>query len=622
MSAPFPQIRLGSGNIEKITAFLETELRAASEANQAHLAELRIDDDMYDGVPKPKTFPWPGAANVRIPIGRITSDALAARYVNTLEAPEPRLWAVRDQTGLGLEEAKGFESFMEAVALEETEMDMHRVNVEALFPMARRGYATLKVNYVHETRRNVFYDRDQTPVDFEETVFDTVRPEAIPAEDILLPADARTLETARWKAHILRRTEADIRSRESSGRWNSDTFKSVKGHPAASATSESHREDTARQGIDSDSVPSGSYWTFHEVWFPWVIKGRTVPIVVVYHLPTKTIARIVYRWYWHGFDPFIRVNHFPASHPYPPGAMRRTRGLSRAIDTAINQQIDNATLANTRFWKGKLGEPAFRKGLRIWPGRLLVLSDLNNLVSEQMGEVYPASERLIDILLKFVERDTGIADFNLGQDSALKSAVPATSTIAFLQEGMKRIDFTVRDFRSKYGLMGKMALSNFHQFSPVGKAVRLLGQEKGQAVERLFQLPRGGLMQAISVQLAASSATLNEDIARQNNVAIMQMSTTYYQNVIQLGQMLSALQQSGASDLAGALGKIIDRGGELFERTLDSFKVPDASKFSVKADDIFGSLQGIQPPSTPAGGVAANVSNVGGLRGVPDGIGL
>lgn len=191
-----------------------------------------MDDEFYDAVPKPKSFPWPGSANVRIPLVRIVCDSLVARYVNTIEAPKP-FWSVRPRPGRSdfADVAPAAEDFMENVAMAANEMDMHTVNMTAIPSAIRRGTAVIHAPYETLSQPGILYDEDFREVEIEEILKDGVKPRHIPAEDILKPPECLDIQTSVWFGYKIRLTRPSILLRERTRQWRGNSFRDVKTKP-------------------------------------------------------------------------------------------------------------------------------------------------------------------------------------------------------------------------------------------------------------------------------------------------------------------------------------------------------------------------------------------------------
>lgn len=617
-----PLLNLTPSRKERLTRFLDIEIARSLDARTALLSELRVDDDFYDAIPKAKNFPWPNCSNIRIPVIRIVADALAARYINTIETPRP-FWTIRPTRSDAVNLARETSNYLQVLAFRDDELDMHRSNTDILFPMSRRGTAWSKTSYQYLTGKRVMYDDDLKPLIYEAPLCDTSKVEYIPEEDMLYPPESISPQTARWKGHNIRLTKQGIDTRIRNRHWYTAAWELIKGHPAKVPMGELQRAATERQGIQVDDSLS-DWWDLWEVWIPAFDlddNGTALPICATYHAPTRTIVRLTYWHYWHNFDGFSRFRHFPSSTMNSMGIARRLRSMSRGLDTIVNQYIDNATIANTRFFKGKASEVALRGGrVPIYPNKILLLQDpKEGLIPEQLGEVYPASNILVQLIMDFIQKDGNIFDFNLGQDASLKSNVPATSVLSVLQEGNKKTDLTVRDLRAEYNKIGRMILSNLQQFSPAGKVLDVLDEETGAIVEQLFRLSPDLVSKNFGIELTASTAALNQETMKQNAVALLQLAGSYYGQILPLVQMWVGAQASGATPVAEAAAKILDSSAQMFEEAASKFDVPNPGRLTVKPDDVFGAIQGTPPPSTPGGGMVAGLTGMPGVPGAGNG---
>jgi hypothetical protein len=179
--------------------------------------------------------------------------------------------------------------------------------------------------------------------------------------------------------------------------------------------------------------------------------------------------------------------------------------------TIHNQQLDNATIANTRWFLGRKG--AVKADTRIWPGRFLTVPNPESDVKAmQLGEVYNSMRALEVSVMSYMERRSGVSDYSLGRESSvLGDRATATGTLAIIQEGNRRFDLNIRDVRETYAKVGRHVFMLNNQYRPKDLAYVLQG-EAGEFTEMAFDLPEEMVAHKLGFELTASSATINKGV--------------------------------------------------------------------------------------------------------------
>jgi hypothetical protein len=621
-------VKVNRDQLNRLLNYLDHEIDRAEAAREGQLSQYRLDDEFYDATPREKTFPWRRCSNVRIPLIRISTDSVVGRVQNTVEQSRPVVTA-RATRKEAIAHTKATQRWFDNVVMRPTEMDLHACNSQAIPRMVLRGTSPVFIPYIHDEREVWGYDAANHETNLGKQVLSsTVRPEALSHEKVLYPPEARTVQAAPWWARIFEVRRPTIKRLSSrGGPWRQDTWNQVKAHSIGNPLDESSQAAQSRQGIETS--PSGGrtedtdYWRFYEIHLRFDPKddGSTRELVIIYHREARWIAMHVLNWYWHRLRPFILPTYQTQPNTlWPYGIGRKLRGLNIAIDTMINQSIDNSTMLNAPFFKFDKNEPFFRKGFEFWPGRAVpMVNPKDGLAVETIGTAFSPAVPLIGLVQQYAERDSGISDLRLGMDSALKSAVPATSTLAVMQEGSTKIDNSIRDFRSEYNLMFHMALANYQQFNPVGKIFSYLSPEDATLVEELSRIPPELVRAGMDIELTATSAAMNREVKRQSSIALMQILTQYYSQVISLGQTMQVAQAT-APQWVQAIGKILDMSAKGFVRVLDDFEVPDSEEFAITMEDVFAQLGTASAANQIGAGAGGNspVSSVAaGAAGAP-----
>jgi hypothetical protein len=289
-------------------------------------------------------------------------------------------------------------------------------------------------------------------------------------------------------------------------------------------------------GVRVDQPYKNKLNTFYEIWIDFNLDKRAgvpVSLVVSYHRPTKTIMRAMYNPSMYGVRPYYKTTFIELRGKKGRGfgIADQIKHMQAELSTIHNQQLDNATIANTRWFLGRKG--AVKADTRIWPGRFLTVPNPEGDVKAmQLGEVYNSMRELEVSVMSYAERRSGVSDYSLGRESSvLGDRATATGTLAIIQEGNRRFDLNVRDVRETYGKVGRHVFMLNNQYRPKGLSYILQG-EAGEYTEMAFDLPEEMVAHKLGFELTASSATINKGVEQ---AGLQQLLGVLMQNM-QAGQ--------------------------------------------------------------------------------------
>ena len=126
----------------------------------------------------------------------------------------------------------------------------------------------------------------------------------------------------------------------------------------------------------------------------------------------------------------------------------------------------------------------------------------------------------------------------------------------------------------------------------------VLGAEDGALVIDVLRTPR--FDDAVSIELTASSASVNRDADRQNAIMLVNILATYYQRTLELVAIASSPQTP--EPVRAVAQKIATAAGELIDRTIRAFdQIRDPQTFIVDVEAEIDQTVGTQPQQALAG---------------------
>ena len=616
---PGAPVRLTPKDRQWLPQFLSGELEEALYVHELKLEWIDESNRLYlgDPVTAHKTFPWDGAANLVIPLVGITVDSIVARIINTIFAVQP-FWSAQALIKDLEPVCHPLQDFMEWSRV--NELNMYAQVRSWIMEVVKHGWAYLKIFWESYTHRTfVVQGGAARPRDI---IIRRPQVQHILLADIICQAGVEDeLGQAEWMAHRIRLTDGQLRWRKHD-RVYDDVDKIMEHKAEMTPMEEKVLENELERNAPRPSRDKLN--TLYEIYADLPLGGSElpVPVMITYHHETRTIARCVYNPDIKGERPFKKGKFIDREGKRDGiGISRQLALIQEEISTLHNQQVDNATLANTRFFVGRRG--VVRNGTRVWPGRFLTVPDPGkDITTLPMADVYPSMRQLETSCLAYAERRSGVADYQLGRESnVLGNRATATGTLALIQEGNRRFDLNVRDVRDCLGQVGQKLLLLNAQFRPQGMAYFVKGSD-GKLVEEVLNLPEEFIADGIGMELTASTATINREIEKQGLLSMMGTLTQYYQQLIQISGIAMSPQtpppvQQLALQMADGARYLMSMIVQTYEiRAVDTLLPPSLAD-QLEADTNAAANQ----PGGPAGngGPPANAGGMGPPMGIPGG---
>lgn len=384
-----------------------------------------------------KTFPWPGASNVKFPIITIAALQFHARaypaLLPTTDVVKCRVFG-EDTTGEKTARAKRVGAHMSYQVLEE-DSDWEDQMDKVLISLPIIGCA------------------------FKKTYFDPVKghniSENVLAKDLVIPYFAKSLESAMRLTHVIELSQNEIYERVSRGIF-AEPVDAPQVSPEKSSILVQAKENA--QGVTRPVQDLDAPITILEQhrYLDLDGDGYAEPYIVFVNYNTKQVMRIVARFFkddilyskdrkiisitpMHFFTKFSMIPS-PDGGIYDLGFGTLLGPLNESINTILNQLVDAGTMANTAG--GFLGRGAkFRSGQNSFspfewkrvdsPGDDLRKNVFPLPVREPSATLF----QLLSLLINYGERIGGSMDILTGQNPGQNT--PAETSRTMVEQGMK-----------------------------------------------------------------------------------------------------------------------------------------------------------------------------------------
>ena len=616
-------INLTTVNLDRLFSEIEEEVRWAEEALEEFRERIARHEQLYLGQPKQKVknFPWEKASNLVVPLVGTFVDAIFARHHNTL-FNVPKIWFVEYFNEAWKDAAPLWREFIEFDSVRTWKL--HSVATDWINQAVKHGLGVIRVPWEQRLRKaTVFNPTSGGEMDEVYEAHVGPAPHFIPLARCLWPSDATSVESARWfgRKYWVAKRRFELGMKLGFYSNGEDYLKTVR---RIERTAEEEAKDTAA-GTQAPVMPEGV--ELYEISWLLDIDGDGVEeeIILVFNPAVRKFARAIYHPYWHGRRYFIGIPYWPLEGRVEGlGLCGMLEQLEEAISTVHNQATDNATVANTRIWAARPGNPQIRPGMKLYPGKVVLLDDpANDLIPKQLGEIYPSIVEREAILRDYAERRAGVTDYSLGRESPVVGwRATATSTLSLLQEAARRFDLPLRNIRVGFNELALQATELYQQFRPVRKLAAFFGDRLPMVLAFMTQPPTR-VRDGMDINLQATTATKNIVQERESFVQLFTLITQYYQMVVQATTAITNPQVPALT--RAAVVAAAEKGSELIKRILEAWPVPDPRTFLLRSEELMEVVNALQqtalPPGrggvAPRGGGVSPAPPVGGPSGLP-----
>lgn len=628
--------KLSTVKKEKLRDYIYEEVMQSDANREEYTEKLRKFEEQYDGKRKPKVFPWENCSNIKIPFTSSACDAIHARFFNSIFAAE-EFWMAQPLSEGAYDEAKEVQNFLRYAS--NHILDIKGFCKDWFMSSIKLGTGIGKV-FWHEEFRYVARRTADGKVDFVPKLrYRGPKVECISMHNFLRPVGYAKVKDMPWCGNRFRLNRIQLEQYENDG-YLKDLEKVYRSPDTAVDDVELQRASNVGYEPNTENDSEHGSFEFWELHALWKVSGVYIPILVIMHPATKTLNHVDYYPYNHARWPYISLPFMPREGQLEGiGVCEMLADVQEGLNTMINQNIDNATLANSRVFlvNRSIG---WNKSMRFAPGMAIPVNNKDDVVPLAMGDVYSSAYNFVQMVQGYGERRSGLNEYLLGREnSAVGTKATATGTMALIQEGSRRFDFNLLEIREASREIAYQCLELWQQYA---ESVPYLYEPDEVVDELLNQMSEGGEMQSLwkrfnvpegidvrehlMIELSATKASLNKEVEKQNLLALFQIVGGYYQQMLGLVGQISNPQAPPA--FVAAAFKVCGSGAELLKRIIETYDIKDTKLFVPNINELQGVIAygrqlaaSQQPGLSGQPGPPGQLGNVGATPAPPPGTG-
>jgi hypothetical protein len=540
----------GAVNYAELCTFIKDKIAHLDRRLQSFRTEkLPEYVRLYKARPKnPEAdWPWPGAANLVIPIIATSCDELLAR-VMSIYMYDP-LWASvisGDLASKDGEELKQIiQSFLMDMAYDPDELDLYRVEQSAFHSAIKYGTGIIYTPYEFEEEVERLYVgggvTDDSKVQSKSQSFtkrDGPHPELLPLNRFGFDPSVPKLENMKLFYHIDSLDCWGVQDLPSkSPYYNKKDIDDLLNQPDAVQETEMEREINAQFAIDSNGVDTGAArWYIYTVWFTYVINGQKYAFQAKYHKRSEKIL-------------WIAFNHYP-KNMLPYQDMKLAYDDESYLGTGFAEMVHmiQKEVSNNNNWRTNNRNYNMLGAWRIDPE-----SGLSSMIDIFPGVGIPAKKDEVEHIKVGV--DTGyndgpdqfhmaVAKERTGVDPSMggtgggivnpkRGIYSAAGTSMVMMQQNNRNSLRTGDMRSAHVKLGIKFLTMYSHFG-IGNKLKNYAQQAEKLKKALDMFKAGTL----GLRLRPASAMMNKELDKQNDVLLSDRLERYYDKQAQIIQAI------------------------------------------------------------------------------------
>lgn len=429
-------------------------------------------------------------------------------------------------------------------------------------------------------------------------------------EDIVIPGSATAdVQSVRMVGFSRILTHGELILRGTNEGWDFDLAQ-----PTRNLNPVKRQRQVAAHVTDKEHAES-DFFEIYEifVYYPYATQRYDLDLYCVWD---RTSARILYLNY-NPFNtrPFSVARYQYQSHSFfGLGVMEMLAQYEKEVTDWHNFRMANAKLVGSRAWGVKIGSPMSGFKLRIVPNKPLFFNAPDDIKEFRMADVYPSMLQSEQYIMQMADKRVGtMTDFSSKPSPGHRT--PGITALSMLQQINRRFTSSFEELRgARANALYQCNLRMQEKFHDGGESQArivewlnyLLGGEKAEKVIDVLRDDQQKLRDKLSIEMTASSQSINREADKQGAMQVLQSLMMYYDKVMQYAA--AAANPQIPAPVKRLMIKACEAATEAMDKTLHTFdQIRDTHLYLINQEDF-------EALANPNEGAGASVS--GGNEGM------
>lgn len=604
---PYPAaiLKITDKQRDALKTYITEQLDYLIEANQSRIEKIALQELAYRALSEePKTTPFVGACNDVVPVIAMAVDPVHAR-LDTGIFKVGQVFHIKTLRRSWLDYSKALEKYLEYY--QKHKVQFRRVAAPRLLELTKHGTAVFKTIFEHERYKVQTYNDQWEVIESEVTRFRGPQTVGVPLQDFLFPPGYENVEDCPMVAERIFMSWGALQIAQASGKiTNIDV---LKGQEYTEKDLVREVQEHTSEHVDHDRLPDK--FELYEIWFRYDLNGDGLPetLVATWHHPTQELLQLRYNWYFHQQYPYTVIPYSITNGSLDGIGIAEMSLVFQNASTKWHQMAtDNAYLANIRMFIARKGS-SIEDPPVLYSGRTFFVEDPSrDFVPFQAANIYNSTLQERQNVLGLAEKRTGVSDYLVGRESPIVgSRATATSTLALIQEGTRRVEEVLENIRQGFSDIAMKWIHLWMQYGTDDLEDIIFDTETSDNLKRFFtEANRLNIYGALSIDLSATDAANNKSVQQQLQLAIIQVMMNYLTQVMELGQLAITSQQQGMQSMSDLATDVADAAKNMFKELLETYDVPNPEEYLITLENYLN-----DPTQSNAG------AGIGGGEGDP-----
>ena len=437
------------------------------------------------------------------------------------------------------------QNFLSDMAYDPAELDLYRVSQSANHSAIKYGTGVIYSPYEFEEEVERVYaggglteDAPVTSSDRRFTKLDGPHPELLPLNRFGFDPSVPKLENMKCFYHIDSLDMWGIKDLPSkSPYYKKADIDYLLNSPDAVQETEMEREINQQFSIDSSGVDTGAArWYIYTVNFSFIVGGNKYSFIAKYHKRSERILYIVFNNYPKNMLAYQDMKLAYDDECYlGTGFAEMVHMIQKEVSTNNNWRTNNRNMAMLGMFRAD-PESKLSSMLDIYPGVVLPGRE-KEIEYFKAGADVGYSDGPDQFHMAIAKERTGVDPASGGTGGGIvnqkRGIYSASGTSMVMMQQNNRNSLRMGDMRSAHVKLGLKFLTMYSHFG-IGEKLKRYGNESTKLTKALEAYKNGTL----GLRLRPSSASMNKELERQNDILLSDRLDRYYASQTQIIQAL------------------------------------------------------------------------------------